>query len=107
MTEQLVDRLARVVGTLDPDDRADLTAHLDTAAAYLRPHVNGYDVPQPVLDDCLVAVAADLWQARDARNGVMSVNGDGIEPYRISADPLRVAWPKLRAIGIPAGMGVA
>ena len=32
---------------------------------------------------------------------------DGVEPFRISTDPMRSAWPKLRAAGIPAGMGVS
>lgn len=61
---------------------------------------------------CLFSVALDghtidLWQAKDARNGIVGLTVDGVEPFRISTDPMRSAWPKLRAAGIPAGMGVS
>lgn len=105
--DPLTDRLARLAGTLDPDDLPALSDCLATARAYLAPHVAGFDVADALLDDCALSVALDLWQSKDARNGVVAITGDGVEPYRISADPLRSAWPKLRAAGIPAGMGIA
>lgn len=105
--EELVARLARLVGTLDEDERPGLLEQIETARAYLAPHIEGRGVAQAVVDDCTLSVAADLWQARDARNGIVGLTADGIEPFRISSDPLRTAWPKLRAAGVPAGMGIA
>lgn len=105
--QQLVQRLARLVGTLDKDDEPELLAFIELARGYLAPHIEGHDIPQAVEDDCTLSVAADLWQARDARNGIVGLTTDGIEPFRISTDPLRSVWRKLRAVGVNAGMGVA
>lgn len=69
-------------------------------------HVDGYGIPKDVVDDCTLSVALDLWQAKDARNGIVGIT-DGVEPFRIPTDPLRTAWPKLRAAGLPAGLGIA
>lgn len=53
-------------------------------------------------------MAADLWQQKDARLGVMSIDTtDGLQSYRVPLDPLRAAWPKLRAAGILVGLGIA
>lgn len=106
-TDQLTDRLARLAGTLDADDRPALSEMLKAARAYLATHVNGYELADALLEDIVLSVALDLWQAKDARNGIVRLTTDGVEPYRISTDPLRTAWPKLRAAGIPAGMGVS
>ncbi|PLS24343.1 hypothetical protein BLI708_06665 [Bifidobacterium imperatoris] len=105
--DPLTDRLAKLAGTLDVDDRPELSSMLETARAYLKPHVTGHEIPTPVMDDVVLTVGLDLWQAKDARNGIVGLTVDGVEPFRISTDPLRAAWPKLRALGIPAGMGVA
>ena len=96
--DPLLDELARQAGTLDTDDRPALAA--------LSPHVDGHGIPKDVVDDCTLSVALDLWQAKDARNGIVGIT-DGVEPFRIPTDPLRTAWPKLRAAGIPAGLGIA
>ena len=36
--------------------------------------------------DCITSCAADLYNARDARLGVMDVGDGTVEPYRISTD---------------------
>ena len=94
--DPLLNELARQAGTLDTDDRPALAS----------PHVDGYGIPKDVVDDCTLSVALDLWQAKDARNGIVGIT-DGVEPFRIPTDPLRTAWPKLRAAGLPAGLGIA
>lgn len=106
-TEQdpLTSRLAYLAGTMDDDDRPTLSDMLKTARAYLAPHIAGYTLAQPLLDDVVLGISLDLWQAKDARNGIVGLTVDGVEPFRISTDPMRSAWPKLRAAGIPAGMG--
>ena len=107
----LTDKLADLVNEFDETSKPKLSDTLNAARAYLAPHIFGVNTDDEqisiALDDIVLGVAADLWQARDARNGVMSMLTDGIEPYRISDDPLRSAWPKLRALGITAGMGIA
>lgn len=109
--DPLIDRLADLVNEYGEASKSSLDTTLITARAYLAPHLFGVNTDDEqisiALDDIVLGVAADLWQARDARNGVMSMITDGVEPYRISADPLRSAWPKLRALGITAGMGIA
>ena len=51
----------------------------------------------------IVSCAADLYNSRDARLGVMDVGDGSLEPYRVSSDPLRSVWPKLNAAGVPTG----
>lgn len=106
--DELAAKLADLVNEDDDDTRHDSLADtISVARDYLAPHIKGYTISDSVLDDIVLGVAADLWQARDARNGVMNMVGDVIEPFRISSDPLRSAWAKLRAVGIPAGLGIA
>lgn len=107
-TDDLTGELQSIVDAMD-SQRDDLSATLETARAYLAT-LDGwpYDLAQPILDDVVLTVAADLWSARRVRNGVMSIDGtDGPSAYRVSADPLRAAWPKLRAAGVMTGMGIA
>lgn len=98
--------MMNVIGSED-EKRAD--GCLKTARAYLLANLGEtWDtVPDLIQSDCVLAVAADLFNQKDARNGVMNVDSDAIEPFRVSADPLRAAWPKLRAAGVLAGMGIA
>lgn len=106
-TDPLTGRLANLAGTFDDDDKPALSKLLATARAYIAPHIEGYELAPELLDDVVLGVALDLWQSKDARNGIVGLTVDGVEPFRISTDPLRSAWPKLRAAGIPAGMGVS
>lgn len=106
--DRLTDRLQDMVDATDTA-RADLSRCLTTARAYLDAGCPAWtDTAQDIQDDVALAVAADLWQQKDARLGVMSIDTtDGVQPYRIPLDPLRAAWPKLRAAGVLAGMGIA
>ena len=72
-TEQdpLTSRLAYLAGTMDDDDRPTLSDMLKTARAYLAPHIAGYTLAQPLLDDVVLGISLDLWQAKDARNGIV------------------------------------
>lgn len=98
--------MMNIIGSED-ETRAD--GCLKTARAYLTANLGStWDtVPQLIQSDCVLAVAADLYNQKDARNGVMSIDSDTVEPFRVSSDPLRAAWPKLRAAGVLAGMGIA
>ena len=84
-------------GREDPGD--------DVAAArrYVAHAVGTTAVDDDLLADCIVSCAADLFNMRDARLGVMDVGDSTVEPFRISTDPLRSVWPKLRAAGVLTG----
>ena len=107
--DALIDRFQRFADATDLD-RDDLDECLTAARAYLDAGIgSGFQqLAQPIQDDVTIAVAADLWGQKDARNGIMGVSDpDTLQPYRVSTDPLRAAWPKLRAAGILAGKGIA
>lgn len=74
-----------------------------SAVGYVDGAIGGYTVSDTVRADCVVSCAADLYNSRDARLGVMSVGDGTLEPFRVSTDPLRSVWPKLNAVGIPTG----
>jgi hypothetical protein len=107
--DNLTDRLQDMVDGID-SQKPELSTTLETARSYLIAglHKWPYDLAQPIQDDIVLAVAADLWTARTVHNGVMQLpSSDGITSYRVSPDPLRAAWPKLRAAGVLAGLGIA
>ena len=103
--DQLHDKFLSMMNVIGSDDET----RADDCLAYLSTNLGEtWDtVPDLIQSDCVLAVAADLFNQKDARNGVMNVDSDAIEPFRVSADPLRAAWPKLRAAGVLAGMGIA
>lgn len=73
------------------------------AMAYVASAVGAASIKDEVLADCIVSCAADLYNSRDARLGVMDVGDGTLEPFRVSSDPLRSVWPKLNAAGILTG----
>lgn len=83
------------------DDRVQRV--ITNAIGYVEGAIGAYTVDDTVRADCVTACAADLYNARDARLGVMNVGDGTLEPYRVSSDPLRSVWPKLNAAGIPTG----
>ena len=100
--EQLLDRLRNEVNVPSGDEDR-LRETLDVAAAYVDAAIGGYKVTETVREDCMICCAADLYNSRDARLGVMNVADGTLEPYRVSSDPLRGVWPKLNAAGVPTG----
>lgn len=100
--EQLLAQLRNEVGVpAGEEDR--LTVKLSTAKRYVVHAVGTATVDDDLLADCIVSCAADLFNMRDARLGVMDVGDSTVEPFRISTDPLRSVWPKLRAAGVLTG----
>lgn len=83
------------------DDRMQRV--ITAAIEYVAKAVGSYAVTDSVLADCVTACAADLYNARDARLGVMNVGDGTLESYRVSSDPLRSVWPKLNAAGVATG----
>ena len=100
--EQLLAQLRDEVGVPSGDDER-LTAKLAAAKAYVASAVGAASIKDEVLADCIVSCAADLYNSRDARLGVMDVGDSTVEPFRISTDPRRSVWPKLKAAGVNTG----
>ena len=100
--EQLLAQLRNEVSVPSGDDER-LTAKLAAAKAYVASAVGAASIKDEVLADCIVSCAADLYNSRDARLGVMDVGDGTTEPFRISTDPLRSVWPKLKAAGVNTG----
>ena len=92
-TEQdpLTSRLAYLAGTMDDDDRPTLSDMLKTARAYLAPHIAGYTLAQPLLDDVVLGISLDLWQAKDARNGNLPRSKSWPHVRRVAFDKLRLS----------------
>lgn len=103
--DDLLTRLRDEVSVpVDDDER--LNAKLASAKAYVSSALGDAKVPDAVLADCIVSCAADLYNSRNARLGVMSI-GSGTEgttdTIHVSTDPLRSVWPKLNAAGVNTG----
>lgn len=84
-------------------DDERLNRCLGTARAYVASAIGTAEVDETVKDDCILGCATDLYNARNARLGVMDMADGETQPFRISTDPLRSVWPKLRAAGVNTG----
>jgi len=88
------------------DDR--IAAAIRRAQQYVNAAIGDQEaqVDNDVWADCVVSCAADLYNSRNARLGIMDANTDGVEPFRVPTDPLRAVWPKLNAAGVLTGGSV-
>lgn len=87
--------LKQYVGDDLEDDTNDalLTGCLEDAAVLLDKYVGEAAVPDSILDRCTLIVAYDLFERRNAPNGIVNtqfatVDGIGQSPARIARDPL-------------------
>lgn len=99
--------LQREVGTNVAEDPA-IDSAVETAHELLLAFIEdqGAEVPDVIFDRAWLAVAVDLFNQSKAPNGVLNQQfntGDGVvaAPVRISADPLRPAYPLLRMWILP------
>lgn len=99
---ELLDMLRSEVN-IPSGEETRLTRNLASAKAYVASAIGDATVPDAILADCIVGCAADLYNSRDARLGVMDVGDGTLEPFRVSTDPLRSVWPKLKAAGVNTG----
>lgn len=85
-----------------------ISAVLTRAQQYVTAAIGDQDarVENDVWSDCVVSCAADLFNSRNARFGVLNAGTDGLDAVRISNDPLYSVWPKLRAAGVLTGRQV-
>lgn len=98
----VLDAVRNEIGVPTGDDDRIARA-IDAASAYVNAAIGSQTVPYSVKVDCVVSCAADLYNSRDARLGVMNVSDSTLEPFRVSTDPLRSVWPKLNAAGVMTG----
>lgn len=110
MSSTVNDAIARLREELSipVGDDENLEYCVNRATAYVASAIGDNKVDDIVRLDCIVSCAADLYSAKSARLGVMSVADGTLEPFRISTDPLRSVWAKLNAAGVLTGkIGVA
>lgn len=99
--------LARYLGGITVTE--DLTESYDEADALVTAWLAGFPtvtVPPIIVARAVREVAADLWNRRDAPNGIKQF-GDGaggVIPVRVARDPLTAAYPLLAPF---TGPGVA
>lgn len=101
--DPLLDSLVLEVNALTEPDKTRAASKITLARAYLTTAIAGYEVPEAIKDDCVVSIAADLYNAKNAQLGIMNVADGEMTAMRVSTDPLRSAWPKLNAAGVPTG----
>lgn len=101
LTTMLRDELSVPAGN---DQRIAMV--LRRAQRYVDAAIGTADVDNDVWADCVVSCAADLYNSRSARFGVLNAGTDGLDAVRISSDPLYSVWPKLRAAGVLTGRQV-
>lgn len=109
-----LEALREEVGASSSDDGV-LQRCLDLAAELVTHHVSDsttgdeepIEIPETVLERAIMVTAAESFAQRNAPNGVLnqqfaSSEGDAASvPVRISADPMRPAYPLLEKYLIP------
>jgi len=97
--------LKEYLGASDEHDSM-LGACLSDAAVLLDKYVGGAAVPENIMDRCTLIVAADLFERRNAPNGIVnqqfqSPDGVGQAPARIARDPLAGVYSVLTRWVLP------
>lgn len=83
----MVDDTAKLVSLLRAEvnvpagDNDRLVDKVTAAIEYVDSAIGGANVSAAVRADCIVSCAADLYNSRDARLGVMDVGDGSLEPY--------------------------
>lgn len=103
MTDDQMNALLRDEVNVPSGDNERINWSITRAKEYVQKAVGNQTVSDSVFADCVISCAADLYNMREARLGVMDAADGDLQPYRISTDPLRSVWPKLKAAGILTG----
>ena len=95
--------LKKYVGSEEVEYDDLLATALVDAALLVNAHVGSQvaAVPEAILDRCYLIVAADLFERRNAPNGIANqqyatVDGVGMAPMRVARDPLAGVYHLLR-----------
>lgn len=104
VTPEGVALLRAYVNAHEADDAA-LERAWDSAAALVAAYVGLSVVPPVVLQQATLLVAAELFQRRNAPNGIAQfATPDGYSGIRVARDPMLSAYPLLRPF---TGLGFA
>lgn len=76
-------------------DAAFVTSCLLEATTMVERRIAGRTVPVEIVDRATLEVGADLYYRRRTRNGVADFEGDDMQPFRVSRDPMVAAYPIL------------
>lgn len=84
----------------DTTNDALLTGCLSDAAVLIDKYVGAAAVPETILDRCTLIVTADLFERRNAPNGIanqqfQTADGIGQAPARIARDPMQGVYKTL------------
>ena len=99
----MVDDTAKLVSLLRAEvnvpagDNDRLVDKVTAAIEYVDSAIGGANVSAAVRADCIVSCAADLYNSRDARLGVMDVGPTGCQATRCAAcgpSSTRLAYPR-------------
>lgn len=102
--DQLAERLATYVDAQGENELAEVGYALAEARALVTRHLEGSaPPPEPVIDRAIIECAAELFQRKGSRNGVMELGGEDLAPFRIARDPMKAAY----AILAPYVVGIA
>lgn len=65
------------------------------AQALVARHIGGRKVPEEIQRRAILEVGADLYNRRQARNGVVGFDSVDLTPLRIARDPMKAAYDLL------------
>lgn len=103
----MVDDTAKLVSLLRAEvnvpagDNDRLVDKVTAAIEYVDSAIGGANVSAAVRADCIVSCAADLYNSRDARLGVMDVGDGSLEPYRCQATRCAACGPSSTRLAYP------
>lgn len=96
--DPLQERAVTYLQAFGTDEEAEVAIALADARSLVADHLEDAVKPAPkrIEDRAVLEVAAELFQRKGARNGVIDTGaGDGIQPFRIARDPMKAAYPLL------------
>ena len=94
--------LAVYVNVRDYTSEPVLENCFDTAVQMVTDFVEDNEVPESILDRATLAVGAELFYAKSAKNGIAQyASAEGAAPTRIARDPMVAAYPLLRRYVLP------
>ena len=109
ITEDMKSRLYELIAAATTAEKARADTALDTASELVQAELDSWPnitIPDSVTQQAIFETASNLYQRRNAHNGIMSIDMDDVQPFKVNKDPLAWAREILRPY-IPAGMGIA
>ena len=94
--DPLLARFIEYVQAAGETEEGEAGHALTEARALVSRHLAGSPaVPEKVEARAVIECAAELFQRKGARNGVMDLGSPDLSPFRIARDPMKAAYPIL------------